>query len=64
MYCRIYFPKTIVVSEKSYIFATAYEHRIELWCNGNTADFGSVVLGSSPGSSTHKKKTTSVVFFL
>ena len=26
----------------------------ELWCNGNTADFGSVVLGSSPGSSTHK----------
>ena len=26
----------------------------ELWCNGNTADFGSVVLGSSPGSSTKK----------
>ena len=24
----------------------------ELWCNGNTADFGSVVLGSNPGSST------------
>lgn len=24
----------------------------ELWCNGNTADFGSVVPGSSPGSST------------
>ena len=26
----------------------------ELWCNGNTADFGSVVLGSNPGSSTRK----------
>ena len=25
----------------------------ELWCNGNTADFGSVILGSSPGSSTN-----------
>ena len=23
-----------------------------LWCNGNTADFGSAVLGSSPGSPT------------
>lgn len=33
-------------------FAPAFEHRIELWCNGNTADFGSVVPGSSPGSST------------
>ena len=30
----------------------AFEQRIELWCNGNTADFGSVVPGSSPGSST------------
>ena len=30
----------------------ALEQRIELWCNGNTADFGSVVPGSSPGSST------------
>lgn len=28
----------------------------ELWCNGNTADFGSVVLGSNPGSSTAKKR--------
>ena len=27
---------------------------IELWCNGNTADFGSVILGSNPGSSTQK----------
>ncbi len=25
---------------------------IELWCNGNTADFGSVVSGSNPDSST------------
>ena len=28
------------------------KNTIELWCNGNTADFGSVVLGSSPDSST------------
>lgn len=26
--------------------------RIEPWCNGNTADFGSVILGSSPDGST------------
>ncbi len=25
---------------------------IDLWCNGNTSDFGSVVLGSNPGRST------------
>mgnify|MGYP007048086813 FL=1 len=25
---------------------------IELWCNGNTSDFGSEILGSSPDSST------------
>ena len=25
---------------------------IDPWCNGNTADFGSVVPGSSPGGST------------
>lgn len=25
-----------------------------LWCNGNTADFGSVVLGSSPSRPTKK----------
>lgn len=29
----------------------------ELWCNGNTADFGSVVLGSNPGSSTQKARS-------
>ena len=27
---------------------------IGLWCNGNTADFGSVVLGSSPSRPTNK----------
>ena len=27
---------------------------IELWCNGNTADFGSVILSSNLGSSTTK----------
>ena len=26
---------------------------IELWCNGNTSDFGSEILGSSPDSSTN-----------
>lgn len=25
---------------------------IELWCNGNTSDFGSEFPGSNPGSST------------
>ena len=49
---RKFLGKDIANSEKVSIFATAYEQRIELWCNGNTADFGSVVLGSSPGSST------------
>ena len=39
----------------------AFEQGIELWCNGNTADFGSVVLGSSPGSST-QQETSSGVF--
>ena len=34
----------------------AFEQLFELWCNGNTADFGSVVLGSNPGSSTRKEK--------
>lgn len=40
--------------KKLCIFATAYEHRIELWCNGNTSDFGSEILGSSPDSSTQQ----------
>ena len=29
---------------------------IELWCNGNTADFGSVILSSNLGSSTKEKR--------
>lgn len=29
---------------------------IELWCNGNTEDSGSFVLGSSPSSSTKNQK--------
>ena len=32
----------------------AAQLRIGLWCNGNTADFGSVILGSSPGRPTKK----------
>lgn len=31
---------------------------IDLWCNGSTADFGSVSLGSSPGRSTIVKTLT------
>lgn len=27
---------------------------IVLWCNGNTADFGSVIRGSSPRGTTNK----------
>ena len=37
---------------------------IELWCNGNTADFGSVVPGSSPGSSTKAAASSGAVFFM
>ena len=41
--------------KKSRIFASLFRNKIiELWCNGNTADFGSVILGSNPGSSTQK----------
>ena len=41
--------------KKSRIFASLFRNKIiELWCNGNTADFGSVILGSNPGSSTPK----------
>ena len=36
----------------NYIIVIWNSYFIELWCNGNTADFGSVVPGSSPGSST------------
>ena len=43
--------------EFNYFFLTLHSlssNGSELWCNGNTADFGSVVLGSSPGSSTKR----------
>ena len=50
------------------IFAPAWMSTIEPWCNGNTADFGSVILGSNPGSSTQKTPedalATESVFFL
>ena len=36
---------------------------IELWCNGNTADFGSVILSSNLGSSTRKDIRTGCLFF-
>ena len=47
---------TLVFSKLYITFAIAFERRIELWCNGNTADFGSVVPGSNPGSSTRKQE--------
>ena len=35
---------------------------IELWCNGNTADFGSVILSSNLGSSTKKEVSDDLLF--
>ena len=32
---------------------------IGLWCNGSTTGFGSVCLGSNPGSPTLEEKTSS-----
>ena len=29
-----------------------YKQYIEAWCNGNTTDFGSVILGSNPSASS------------
>ena len=49
---RAFFKVRIGFWDFLYIFVTAFERMFELWCNGNTADFGSVVLGSNPGSST------------
>ena len=49
--CSIFRFRNCILGKFAYLCA-AFEQRIELWCNGNTADFGSVVPGSSPGSST------------
>ncbi len=40
------------------------EGSIELWCNGNTTDSGSVFLGSSPSSSTKKGVAKNCYSFL
>ena len=32
------------------------QHKIGLWCNGNTTDSGPVILGSNPGSPTKKRE--------
>ena len=34
---------------------------LEVWCNGNTTDFGSVILGSSPDTSTRTKTRTQTI---
>ena len=31
-----------------------FDNDTELWCNGNTSDFDSGILGSNPGSSTNR----------
>ena len=36
---------------------------IELWCNGNTTDSGSVILGSNPGSSTNSRFSEGGCFY-
>ena len=46
------------ILKKNAYLCSAYEHRIELWCNGNTSDFGSGILGSNPGSSTKKRQVS------
>lgn len=38
-----------------YICTRNKELNTGLWCNGNTTDFGSVILGSSPSRPTSKK---------
>lgn len=40
----------LCIKEKNIYICT--RNRIEPWCNGNTADFGSVILGSNPDGST------------
>ena len=41
------------VADQEYFFIFAPRKQgIDLWCNGSTADFGSVSLGSNPGRST------------
>ncbi len=49
------------------IFAPARMSTIEPWCNGNTADFGSVILSSSLGGSTVEEipqRISSIFLFL
>ena len=46
------------ILKKNAYLCSAYEHRIELWCNGNTSDFGSGILGSNPGSSTKTRQVS------
>lgn len=37
-----------------YYICTRNKELTGLWCNGNTTDFGSVILGSSPSRPTEK----------
>ena len=37
----------------NYIIVIWNSYFIELWCNGNTQDFGSWISGSSPDGSTN-----------
>ncbi len=51
---KIFLFKLFANNKKLSTFATR-KLGIDLWCNGSTADFGSVSLGSSPGRSTNLK---------
>ena len=44
--------KRCLVNLSQFPYIVIFIYNIEAWCNGNTADFGSVILGSNPGAST------------
>lgn len=44
-------------------FALAISNQDGLWCNGNTTDFGSVILGSSPSRPTGKASQSGGFFY-
>lgn len=52
--------KYICRNKKKMYLCTAVKlvHKIGLWCNGNTADFGSVIRGSNPC-----RPTTFIIIF-
>ncbi len=47
-----------------YICTRNQAPNIGLWCNGNTTDFGSVILGSSPSRPTKSLSDSERLFLL